>query len=68
MSLRAFGPSPTLPQVSPTSVQCLVVGVYICLSQMLDGASQRAAMLGSCLSRLSQVDQLGWWGRTLTGE
>ena len=39
----------TLPQDSPSSVQCLAVGLCICFSQLLDGASQRTVTLGSCL-------------------
>jgi hypothetical protein len=43
------------PQGFPTSVQCFSVGVCICLSQLLGGASQRAAMLGSCLQATHSI-------------
>jgi hypothetical protein len=41
--------SPILPLESPGSIQCLAVGVYICVSQLLGGVFQRTAMLDSCL-------------------
>ena len=39
----------TLPQGFPTWVQWLAVSICICLCQLLGRASQRTAMLGSCL-------------------
>jgi hypothetical protein len=39
----------------PSSIQCLVVDVYICLSQLLGGASQRTTILESCLPYLPSI-------------
>jgi hypothetical protein len=36
-------------KILPSSICCLAVGVCICLSQLLGGASQRIAVLDSCL-------------------
>ena len=40
---------PTLTYEAPSSIHCLAVGLCILLSQMLGGASQKTAMLDSCL-------------------
>jgi hypothetical protein len=52
----------TLPQGSLTSAQCLSVGVWICLSQLLDRASQRAPILGSYLqAQYSIINSVRDW-------
>jgi hypothetical protein len=45
--LQTSNPSPySCPE---SSIYCFSVGVYICLSQLLGGTSQRTAMLDICL-------------------
>jgi hypothetical protein len=50
---------PIPPKDFPSSIHCLVVGVFICLSHMLGGASQRTDMLDSCLHVLLIVSGIG---------
>jgi hypothetical protein len=50
--LSPLGPAvlpPFLPEESPSSIHCMAMGVCVCLSQMLDEASQRTTMLYSYL-------------------
>ena len=41
--------SPTLPQDSLNSTYCLVVDLCICFHQLMDEASKKIVMTGSCL-------------------
>jgi hypothetical protein len=61
VSLTSLAPStlpppPTLPQDSPSSTYCLVVGLCFCFHQLLDEASQKTVMLGYyCLQACQEL-------------
>lgn len=48
--------------VSPSTIHCLAVGVCMCLSLLLGGASQRSAILGFCPQvEQSFINSVGEW-------
>jgi hypothetical protein len=54
------GPS-VFPERSPTFVQCVAVGICICISQLLGRASQRTTMLAPvCKHNITSVIMLGF--------